>query len=52
MAAIEAVLIGAGQRGIDAIGAFAKSFPDELKFVAVAEVDKGLAVVREGSPDR
>ena len=41
MAAIEAVLIGAGQRGIDAIGAFAKSFPDELKFVAVAEVDKG-----------
>ena len=41
MAAIEAVLVGAGQRGIKAIGAFAKSFPDELKFVAVAEANKG-----------
>jgi len=41
MAAIEAVLIGAGQRGMEAIGAFAKSFPGELKFVAVAETDKG-----------
>lgn len=34
---IEAVLIGAGQRGTEIFGAFALQFPDELKFVAIAE---------------
>lgn len=34
---IEAVLIGAGQRGTEIFGAVAKQFPDELRFVAVAE---------------
>ncbi|MDO9548185.1 MAG: Gfo/Idh/MocA family oxidoreductase [Candidatus Marinimicrobia bacterium] len=37
MSVIEAVLIGAGQRGRDAFGGFALRNPNELKFVAVAE---------------
>ena len=37
MPPVEAVLIGAGQRGTDSMGAFARNFPDKLKFVAVAE---------------
>ena len=37
MKPVEAVLIGAGQRGIEAMGAFAERCPDELKFVAVVE---------------
>jgi len=37
MPPIEAVLIGAGQRGRDAAGAFALRRPNDLKFVAVAE---------------
>jgi predicted dehydrogenase len=34
---IEAVLIGAGNRGADAYGAYALAHPDEIRFVAVAE---------------
>ncbi len=34
---VEAVLIGAGHRGVDAYGSYALRFPDQLKFVAVAE---------------
>jgi len=34
---IEAVLIGAGNRGYDAYGPYAVAHPDELRFVAVAE---------------
>lgn len=37
MAAIEAVLVGAGQRGREVFGAFALAFPHRLKFVAVAD---------------
>lgn len=40
MPPIEAVLIGAGQRGRDAAGAFALRRPADLKFVAVAEPDE------------
>lgn len=40
MEPIEAVLVGAGQRGREAIGAFAQRHPDELKFIAVVEPDK------------
>ena len=36
---INAVLIGAGQRGMDAYGSYALEHPDELNFVAVAEPD-------------
>ncbi len=41
MEPIEAVLVGAGQRGTDAFGAFARKNPAELKFVAVAEPHEG-----------
>ncbi len=34
---IEAVLIGAGNRGYDAYGPYALAHPDEIRFVAVAE---------------
>lgn len=34
---ITAILIGAGNRGMDVYGNFALKFPDKLKFVAVAE---------------
>ncbi len=41
MSAVEAVLLGAGQRGTDSAGGFARRHPDELKFIAVAEPDEG-----------
>lgn len=41
MQPVEAVLVGAGQRGRDAMGAFAERHPDELKFIAVVEPDSG-----------
>jgi predicted dehydrogenase len=34
---IEAIMIGAGQRGLEAYGPYALRFPDQIKFVAVAE---------------
>src|SRR5512138_2213003 len=34
---VEAILIGAGQRGADSYGPFALEHPDRLRFVAVAE---------------
>ncbi len=34
---IEAVLVGAGNRGYDAYGPYALAHPDEMRFVAVAE---------------
>jgi predicted dehydrogenase len=34
---IEAVLVGAGNRGYDAYGSYALAHPDEIRFVAVAE---------------
>ncbi len=37
---IDAVLVGAGQRGRDAIGIYAQREPGELRFVAVAEPDE------------
>ena len=36
---IQAILIGAGQRGADAYAPYALQHPDELQFVAVAEPD-------------
>jgi predicted dehydrogenase len=39
MAALAAVLVGAGQRGADVYGAFALRHPDRLRFMAVAEPD-------------
>ncbi|WNR42723.1 Gfo/Idh/MocA family protein [Paenibacillus roseipurpureus] len=39
MSTITAVLIGAGQRGADAYATYALDYPDEVKFVAVAEMD-------------
>ncbi|MBO9605777.1 MAG: Gfo/Idh/MocA family oxidoreductase [Paenibacillaceae bacterium] len=36
---ITAVLIGAGQRGMDAYGAYALEYPDEIRFVAVADAN-------------
>ncbi|NOU63932.1 gfo/Idh/MocA family oxidoreductase [Paenibacillus sp. LMG 31461] len=39
MATITAVLIGAGQRGADAYASYALDYPDEVKFVAIAEID-------------
>ncbi|MCX7624597.1 MAG: Gfo/Idh/MocA family oxidoreductase [Candidatus Sumerlaeaceae bacterium] len=41
MRPVEAVLVGAGQRGREAFGAFALRHPHLLKFVAVAEPDEG-----------
>ncbi|MDD4279295.1 MAG: Gfo/Idh/MocA family oxidoreductase [Candidatus Sumerlaeales bacterium] len=37
---LEAVLLGAGGRGIYTHGAYAKEHPDQLKFVAVAELQE------------
>ena len=42
---IQAILIGAGQRGREAYGPYALQHPDEIQFVAVAEPDP----VRRGS---
>ncbi len=41
MKPVEAVLLGAGQRGRESFGAFAQRHPHLLKFVAVAEPDEG-----------
>ncbi|MBK8986424.1 MAG: Gfo/Idh/MocA family oxidoreductase [Chloroflexi bacterium] len=38
---IQAILIGAGQRGAEAYGAYALSHPEDVHFVAVAEPDTG-----------
>lgn len=40
MKKITAVLIGAGQRGMDCYAPYALKYPDELKFIAVAEPNK------------
>jgi len=40
-APVEAVMVGAGNRGFRAYGAYALAFPDRVKFVAVAEPDTG-----------
>ena len=37
MKQVTAVLIGAGQRGVEAYASYALNYPNELKFVAVAE---------------
>jgi predicted dehydrogenase len=37
--AIQAILIGAGQRGMNAYGPYAQQHPDQIQFVAVAEPD-------------
>jgi predicted dehydrogenase len=37
---VEAVLIGAGQRGAQVYGAYALNYPEQIKFVAVAEPDE------------
>ena len=39
MKPVEAVIVGAGQRGTDVGGVFALQNPDKLKFIAVAELD-------------
>lgn len=39
MTKITAALIGAGQRGADAYATYALKYPDEVKFVAVADMD-------------
>ena len=39
MTKITAALIGAGQRGADAYATYALEYPDEVKFVAVADMD-------------
>lgn len=36
---IQAILIGAGQRGLETYGPYALHYPDQLKFIAVAEPD-------------
>jgi predicted dehydrogenase len=41
MAAVDAVLIGAGLRGRHTFGAFARRHPERLRFVGVAEPDPG-----------
>ena len=41
MVPVEAVLAGAGSRGMMEFGAFARRFPQYLKFTAVAEPDPG-----------
>lgn len=41
MKPVEAVLIGAGQRGREAVGEYARKNPDKLKFIAVVEPDEG-----------
>lgn len=54
--AMEAVLVGAGGRGIGAFGAWALANPDELKFTAVAEPDPDrrakFAALHSIPPDR
>lgn len=37
---IQAVLIGAGHRGMDAYGSYALQHPEEINFIAVAEPDQ------------
>jgi predicted dehydrogenase len=37
---VHAILIGAGQRGAEAYAPYAMAYPDELKFIAVAEPDR------------
>ncbi len=37
MKTVTAILLGAGQRGVDACAAYAKKYPNELKIVGVAE---------------
>ena len=41
MKQVTAVLAGAGQRGMRAYASYALDYPNELKFVAVAEPDEG-----------
>jgi predicted dehydrogenase len=41
MKAIEAVLMGAGGRGRHTVGAYAARHPEQVRFVAVAELDEG-----------
>src|SRR5262245_25444079 len=41
MSAIEAVLVGAGNRGYGTYGAYALRNPGQLRFVAVVEPDEG-----------
>ena len=41
---INAVLIGAGQRGAEAFGPYALEYPDRLRFVAIAEPDPARRV--------
>lgn len=41
MKTLEAVLIGAGGRGTGGVGRYAERFPEDLKFIAVAEPDRG-----------
>ena len=41
MAAVEAVVVGAGLRGAEVYGRFASSHPDRLRVVALAEPDEG-----------
>lgn len=36
---VEAILIGAGQRGAEALGSYALLHPEQLRFIAVAEPD-------------
>lgn len=36
---LPALLIGAGQRGADIYGLYARTHPDQIRFVAVAEPD-------------
>lgn len=44
MAPLEAVLVGAGQRGRDVVGRYALNHPAELRLVAVADPDEGRRV--------
>ena len=37
MKQVTAILLGAGQRGAEAYASYALDYPNELKFVAVAE---------------
>ena len=50
---VDAVLIGAGSRGRDVYGAYARANPGELRFVAVAEPDdarRGVFAAAHGIP--
>jgi predicted dehydrogenase len=48
---VQAVLIGAGQRGAEAYGPYALAYPDRLRFVAVAEPDPGRRARFAGEHD-